>query len=382
MIHPNRPFIRSIGMMIGAIIGVGVFGLPYAFAQSGFSIGLFQLLFIGGMLVTLQLMLGEIVVQTKGQHRLVGYIDIYLGRFWKWVTTLALGFGIWGAMLAYMVVGGTFLSLLLSPLFGGSPTLYAYLIAGVASGFIYRGLGFASKIEYIIVSILLFLFVFIILSSLPHIQIEHYAAFDISQAFVPYGVILFALAGMGIVPELKDVLGKRNEKKLASVIIIAMAIIISLYALFSFAVVGVTGLSTTEAAFDGLVPLLGPSFGTVALLLASLTILSIYMVLGIQLLNTFKFDFDLNHMLSWIVVCVIPVIFFSLGLRDFIDIIGFVGTIFGGVLGIMIAVSYWVLRRRGVCSSHQCINFPAPLTSLIVLIFTLGIVWEIYKLFV
>ena len=45
-------------------------------------------------------------------------------------------------------------------------------------------------------------------------------------------------------------------------------------------------------AFEGLVPDLGTTFLVVATLLGSLTILSIYMVLGIELLNTFKFDFN------------------------------------------------------------------------------------------
>src|SRR3989338_4596065 len=108
------PFFRSLGMMIGAIIGVGIFGLPYAFAQSGFAIGLLELFILGSFLTILQLMFGEVVVQTPGTHRLVSYIGLYLGPVWKWVALLAFDLGIWGAMLAYMVVGGEFLHALLS----------------------------------------------------------------------------------------------------------------------------------------------------------------------------------------------------------------------------------------------------------------------------
>ena len=37
-------FFRSLTVMMGGIMGVGVFGLPYAFTQSGFTVGLLQLL--------------------------------------------------------------------------------------------------------------------------------------------------------------------------------------------------------------------------------------------------------------------------------------------------------------------------------------------------
>lgn len=364
-------------MMIGAIIGVGVFGLPYAFAQAGLALGLVELFFLGGMLVVLQLMLGEIVAQTPGHHRLVNYIGIYSGQMWKWVTLAALSFGIWGAMLAYMIVGGTFLHLLLSPALGGDPAMYSYALALLASTLVFGGLALASRIEYFVVGALLFLFTFIILASLPLVEVSHYTTLHLEGFFIPYGVILFSLAGMGIVPELKDVLGKKHQRLLSPVIVTGMVVILTLYALFAIAVVGVTGGDTSSMAFDGLVPHLGQTFRVVATLLGSLTILSIYMVLGIELLNTFKFDFNLRHRTAWVLVCAVPVILFAVGMREFVDIIGFVGSVFGGVLGILVALSYWSMRRRGLCKTHHCINFPAPLTGMIVAIFAAGIIFEV-----
>ncbi|MDG1950529.1 MAG: aromatic amino acid transport family protein, partial [bacterium] len=66
MKHPNIRFLRSVGMMIGAIVGVGVFGLPYAFSQSGFPLGIIELIVVGGLLVIMQLMFAEVAVQTPG----------------------------------------------------------------------------------------------------------------------------------------------------------------------------------------------------------------------------------------------------------------------------------------------------------------------------
>jgi tyrosine-specific transport protein len=382
MVHPNRPFLRSVGMMIGAIVGAGVLGLPYAVAQGGFALGLLELLLLGALLVVLQLMLGEIVVQTPGHHRLVNYIGIYTGRFWKGVTLIALALGVWGAMLAYMLVGGTFLHLLLSPVFGGDPALYSYILATLASISVFGGLFFASHIEYWVVGALLFLFIFIMLASAPFIDFSHYTTVNLKNFFIPYGVILFSLSGMGIVPELKDVLGEKHRRLLSPVIVTGMGIIVMLYALFAFVVVGVTGTDTSFMAFDGLVPYLGETFRVVTTLLGSLIILSIYMVLGVELLNTFKFDFNLRHRTAWFLVCVVPLALFAVGMREFINIIGFVGSVFGGILGILVALSYWRMRRRGICRTHHCIHFPAPLTWLLITILAAGILWEVVVMLV
>ncbi len=367
-------------MMIGAIVGVGVFGLPFAFAQSGFALGLLELLFLGGLLVCLQLMLAQIVVQTPGHHRLAYYVGLYQGRGWKWVTLIALSFGIWGAMLAYMVAGGTFLHLLLSPWLGGEPMVYSYLLGAGASILIIGGLTLASRIEYAVVGALLFLFAFIILASAPEIDVSNFSTLDLGKFFLPYGVILFSLSGMGIVPELKDILGKAHQRQIAPVIVLSMTVIIALYAAFAFAVVGVTGSSTTPMAFEGLVPVLGNTFRVAATLLGSLTILSIYLVLGIELLNTLKFDFSLRHRTAWFIVCAVPLVLFGFGMREFIDIIGFAGSVFGGGLGILVALSYGTMRRRGLCPTPHCINFPASLTWLIIAVLGAGIAWEIVPL--
>lgn len=378
VIHPNVKVLRAIGMMIGAIVGVGVFGLPYVFAQAGFAIAMLELLVMGFLLTILQLMQAEVAIQTGGHHRLVGYVRRYLGKSWSWVAILALAAGIWGAMIAYLIVGGNFLFLLVSPVLGGHEFWYSLAIGVIASLFIYRGLRFASKIEIIVIAALLFLFLFIILASLPFIHVNAYVPISIDRAFLPYGVILFALAGAGIVPEIRDVLGKRYESKLGFVIVTGMAIIILLYVLFSAAVLGVTGSATTPVAFDGLMPMLGDTFRIVATFLGTLTILSIYHMLGIELLNTFRFDFRLSHKIAWAIVTFLPVVVYLSGAREFIEVIGFVGSVFGGALGILMALTYLKMKKSSVCQDRHCLNFPDGATWLLILLFIVGILFEIF----
>jgi amino acid permease len=276
-------------------------------------------------------------------------------------------------MLAYMVVGGQFLSLVT----GSASLAYPYLIGIAAAVLISGGLRLASRTEVCVVIILLFLFAFVILASVPHISPNAFFTLQPSNWFVPYGVLLFALSGFAIVPEMKDFLGGRHKRELARAIVMAMSVIVVLYACFSLAVVGVTGDTTTQVAFDGLARTLGPTFSFLAPLLGVMTVLSIYMILGMELLNILKFDFRLSHGQAWFATSLMPLLLFALGMREFIAIIGFVGSIFGGLIAILIVMSYVIMRRRGLCKEPHCINFPAVLTWMLIVVFLVGILLEI-----
>lgn len=364
--------------MIGAIVGVGVFGLPFVFAQAGIGVGILELIFVGAMLTILQLMQAEVAIQTPGKKRLAGFVRQYLGRRWAWLAVAALSAGIWGAMIAYMIVGGNFLFVLLSPVIGGTEFFYSLVIAALAGFLIYRGLKFASRVEITIVGALLFLFLFITLASVPFIRFSSYTSPTTQNFFLPYGVILFALAGVGIVPEMRDVLGARLKYRLGQAVMIGMAIIVALYLLFSVAVVGVTGLQTTPVAFDGLIPVLGSTFRIVASALGSLTILSIFFILGIELLNTFRVDFRLPHPISWGLVMIVPVMLFLLGAREFINVIGFVGSVFSGAIGILVALTYQRMKKSPFCKERTCLHVPDPVVWGLICLFILGMFIEIF----
>lgn len=382
MNHPDVKFLRAVGMMIGGVVGVGVFGLPFAFAESGFVLGLLELFVIGVVLLMVQFMYAELTLQTEGSHRLVGYVEMYLGKKWAWFSTAAVCASVWGAMLAYMIIGGKFLSLILSPVFGGSVALYSYVVGIIAALLIYRGLQFASKLEVFVILGLLFLFVFIIALSIPYIQINHLATINPTKWFLPYGIILFSLSSIGIVPEMRDVLGLRAKKQLGKAVLIGITTVVILYGLFAFAVVGVTGPATTGAAFDGLVQIFGTSFRLIASILGFMTILSIFMMLGISLQNIFKFDLRCSRTVSFFLTITVPFLLFAFGVREFIDLVGFIGSVFGGMLGIFIVLCYLKLKKESVCKEHHCLNLPNALSWIAILFFLGGIIFTLSKFLV
>ncbi len=364
--------------MIGGVIGVGVFGLPYAFAKSGYAIGLLELLVVGGLLLALQLMYAEVAVQTYGHHRIVGYMRIYLG---EWAGRLAAflfaAYG-WGAMVAFMLIGGTFLHTLLSPLLGGGVWWYQLAMAVIAAALSFRGVSHLARLELFVVCGLLFLFGFIILASLPHLALANLVVVHAETWFAPYGVLFFALSGLGVIPELKDILGKRQAHRLPQAVVVGMSVIVLLYALFTFAVVGVTGAGTTEAALTGLGGVLGWTFTVVGTLLGAVAVVSIFSVLATELQSTFRFDYRLSLRRAWLLTFSVPVILFLLGMHEFIQLIGFLGAVFGGIIGILVILMYERMRRSGVCKTHRCFKVPTAVSLLLILVFIAGIVQTIF----
>lgn len=380
--HPNMPMIRAVGSMIGAVVGVGIFGLPYAFAQSGFLIGVIELIFIGLLVFSLQLMFADVVIRTPGKHRLVGLIARYLGPGWGYAVTPVFAASLWGAMLAYMIVGGDFLFNLFGSVFGGPPVAYALAMAVIAALLTYRGVSFLVRLEVFIVGCLLFLFVFMFFASVPNIHPGNLLTVDLAKAWIPYGVILFSVSGLGIIPEMKHILGAKNEHRLPQAIFTAMAVILLMYGLFALAIVGVTGSETTEAAFDGLVPVLGPTFRIAAALLGSIVVSSIFSILAVELQGVLRYDYGFSLHRAWFVTLAVPVALYLLGVREFIGLVGFVGAVFSGLLALFMIAAYERMRRSPACAHRPCLQIPRGVSLALALVFAGGAIIQIVTMFV
>src|SRR3989338_10795092 len=120
-------FLKALAVFAGTIIGVGIFGLPYVASKAGFFIVLIYFLVMAFIAIAIHLIFGKVVLGTEPLYRLPGFVGEYMGSNWKKITLLTLGSGLIGALLAYLIVGGTFLQFLLSPYLGGGNSIYTLL---------------------------------------------------------------------------------------------------------------------------------------------------------------------------------------------------------------------------------------------------------------
>lgn len=367
-------FIRAVATMVGSVVGVGVFGLPYVFAQAGYVTGLIVLIVLAATMVGVLFMYADVVTHTPGDHRFAGNVEAYLGKTWARVATMTLAFGFWGAMLAYLVAGGRLFSVLFGLEGATAETLLGLCVAALVAALSYRGLRFVARLEVWMLALLAFLFLFIVLAALPHAEVSRLAVAASDDGVLGlYGVVFFSLTGgISAIPEMHALLGKRDSLPYA--VFVGMMCVATLYAVFTFAVVAATGMRTSEFALDALVPLIGDSFRVVGVSLAIVSILSIFLLGSVELQNSLRYDNRLSRLSAWALAVGVPVVLYLAGLRSFIGILGFIGAVFAGVNGILVSATYEKMRASKICREHVCLEVPRFVTLGLVILYLSGIV--------
>jgi tyrosine-specific transport protein len=363
--------IKALAVFVGTIIGVGVFGLPWVGAKSGFLALIFYFLLLSTVVIIVHLMFGEVCLGTKGIHRLPGYVKEYLGENWKNFSLFNTCLGLFGAQLAYLIVGGEFLRSLFSSYLGGNNLIYTLVFFALGSYLIFRGIKSISFCEFLILIFFFFVIVFFLIKAFPFITIKNFSGINFRFLAYPYGIILFSLWGSAIIPEIKEIL-KGRHKDLRKVIIFGILISGLVYLVFSFAVIGVSGNLTSKEAFSGLVPFLGTNivrFGVVFGLFASF---SSFLTLGLTLKKIFFYDLSLSSNRSFLLATFLPLVLFLLGLRQFIDVISFTGALSLGCEGLIIVLLYKRFLERKGAKKMNAFYYLLPL------FFVLGIFVEIF----
>ena len=375
----NNSFVLALSTLVGTIIGAGIFGVPYVVAKSGFLPAIFYFLVLGAAVMLLHLSFGEIALRTKEKARLIGYSKKYLGNTARAFATFSTIFGIAGSLLAYTILGGNFLFLMFGSLIPFSETTFALLFWLVLSFFIVRGIQLIAKAEFLM-NIALFVTIGIIFFfAAPHVKPSQFILFDSSNLFLPYGVILFALAGWPAIPEIADFFKKDREKKqLDNLIVWASLITASLYFLFALFVVGVSGVNTTPDALQGLEPFLGKGIVVLGAFFGLVAIAASFLVLGNYLKNSLRYDFKIPYLPSAAIAIFTPLIFFLLGFREFIVVLGIVGVVIGAIEGTLIVLAYQKAKEKGDRIPEYALRLPRYVPLLVALILVGGAVGALF----
>jgi len=358
--------IYAIAILSGTIIGAGIFALPYITLKVGVWVMLGYFLILGALVFLIHLFFGELSLKTPDFKRLPGFAKFHLGNWGEKVAYISTILGIFGAILAYLIIGGEFLTELLSPIFGGgSNILYTLLYFSLGASLIFFGIRAISKIEFW--GLILFFFVLILMffRGFPQIQIQNlFPASDFSKFFLPYGPILFSLWGATLIPEVEEMLGKEKHL-LKKVIAISILIPVLIYLFFIFLILGITGNQTTETALSGLKNFLGGGMVSLAFFFGVLTTFTSFITLGLTLRKVFWYDLKIEKNLAWAITCFVPLFLFLIGIKSFIPVISFLGGVMLGVDGILILLMYQKISEK------KLLTYP------LILVLLGGIIYEI-----
>ncbi|MFH1582310.1 MAG: aromatic amino acid transport family protein [bacterium] len=373
MLGFNKNSVFALFIFIGSTVGAGIFGIPYVVSKSGAALAIFYFLVLGGVMLLLNLFFGEIFLRTKENCRLAGLARKYLGKNYGRLTTFSVFVGLTGALLAYIILGGKFLSILLSFKISVDPFYCSLFFGLILIPFIFRGVKIIAPVE-IFTNVVFFIIIFVIfILGFPKIQLHNFSLVEIPNILLPYGVILFSLAGFAAIPEAEAVLKTPEEKKnLKKIIILSFAIIISLYALFAFVVVGISGSDTSVDVFQGLIPFLGPEIIFIGSLAAFITLADSFLIIALCLKNNLVYDQKMPKLLANSLVTFLPIALFLIGLRGFIEVIGFLGTLIGVVEGVIIILLFKKAKELGNHQPEYAITVPKIVLFLCAVFLILG----------
>ena len=366
------PLFQSISTMVGTIIGAGILGIPFVFAKAGFWTGAVVLAFITFAMISMKLIFGEITLRTYGKHQISGYVEKYLGTFWKNFTSIILIISVAGSLLAYFIGVGQ----VLSEVFSGTSLMWGLIFYIVASALLYFGIKLIKNIEFILTGFIFLIVLVILFLSHAHFEINNLASFDFSKLLIPYGVVLFACSGIMAIPEVRQILF-RKEYLFKKAIFLGALIPSIIYFIFAWIVVGVSGLDTTEVATIGLGKVVGPEILIIGNIFAFFTMSTSFLTLGLGLKETLHFDFKMKHLYSWLLTILIPIIIYFLGFTDFISTLAIVGALGFGINGIIYIVCYWFARKHGRRRPEYVLpkSFVLPVSILLALVFLGGLIY-------
>ena len=365
-------FLEAIAATIGTMIGAGVLGLPYVVSKVGLPLGLTMLLLLGVAALILNLMFTEVVLRTTASHQIAGYAKKYLGLIPYRFETLATIIGTYGALTAYLIGEGK----VLSTLFGGKEMTYSLIFFVVLSLLLLLEIKTIKIFGLIIVCCLLLVVLAIVILGGTSLKFANVNYTEISNIFIPYGVILFAYGGTAAVVTVRQIL-RRNEKKIMPAVLIGTLIAMIIYVVFTVVVVGITGKATTEVATVGLGQALGPSMLLFGNLFALFAMGSVFLNGGLILREFYQYDFRIHKIWAWLLVISVPLILYLFVAQDFVRTMGVAGGLAYGITGIVIVSLFWKAKKKGDRKPEFSLPRLKIVGSVLILTFVLGMIYTL-----
>lgn len=348
-----RKSAATVAMLLGSVVGVGIFSLPYVYQQTIPNAVFFLLLTAALILIEYFLFIDLVTEPGMGFHQLPGIIEKLFGRSAKTISGIVLLLGRIGILFLYTLVISDFSSQLINNIFSIEvpTTIITVGVVLLCSLLIRKKLSVISKVQsgltytkILLITIISAVGLFLIAKINPDPFSKLNLTFAPANSSLVenlrllgtiYGVSFAALSGVAAVPVLKEMLPDRNA--LYRVVIIATAIAVLLYMLFSVFVI----LGSSAVTPDSLAGLGSAWWVNLLLIAGLLCVVTAYIGIGAGTFIIFNQEYKLDPVLSWGLTLFPPLALFLAGLRDFTSAVSVIGGVTGASEGIMIIASYW-----------------------------------------
>ena len=321
----NIGFWKVAAILAAATLGDGVFALPFVFIQSGWLLSILYLLALATIVVTAHVVYLKTLEKVDEKERLLGLARKYFGEKGFWVGFVAIVVGLLLTLVVYLILGAQFIKILFPSALPGGPLLVFWMLATL--------LVFASDrhivgLELVGVFCTSCIIILIFVTALPNVTFAGIQAITGKNLFLPFGVILFELAGWtGIEPAYET--RKRSGRKYDPWRALALGTFAAA-ALSLMFIAGVLGSSSSHITPDTISGLSDwPLWKRDALALLGLCAVStVFMPIAREIKNSLEKDLRWNKHYSRGLIILAPVACILLGLNNFLVVVGLVGGVF------------------------------------------------------
>ncbi len=360
--------------MIGTIIGAGIFALPAAFAVVGFWPGtLLYWTLAAAVLLTHQLYAGLLLASRK-PVRLTGLVNQHLDPVFHSIAAITYPLQIVASNYAYLILGGEFFAILANASGIHLPVVLWQLlfwIGGAATVLI--GMKAVIKInDYASAAKVTALLLAVVIAA-PFVDVSLGKALSWDGWFLPFGVFLFSLSGLNAVGEVVEIAKRKSVDVYLAVGIgtIVSAVLSWLFGVIMyFAARGYPVRTTAE-----LISILPSGWALLIPLLGLLAVMTAYLNTAEDLHETLQLDFKLDKKMSAGLALGVPFILLLVLSRDFLNTIGFIGSVFVGINGLLVcALAFRSFERERRASTRMIALFGI---IMLMTVFLFGLVQKI-----
>ncbi|MFA5936154.1 MAG: aromatic amino acid transport family protein [Patescibacteria group bacterium] len=345
MLRTRSPFLSAFLVLVGTIIGAGVFGVPLVFSRMGLLVG--SLAFWGVALLVLasHLLFAEVIARDGKQRRLPGYVGNVLGRWAEHAAVISHSFHLIGSNLAYLILGGEFLAVLTASVLPNVHVIgwqTVFWVGGAVT--VLAGIHVMTRVESFMAWIEISSMALIAGLAFFFIKYPVTVSLDWSQATVGLGVFLFALSGLSVMPEVYELTGRRigltRRVTIASTALTAL--LTWLFGIGMYLAAGGRELGT--AAEIALI--LPPGIGWLIPFFGFFAVATSYLTTAFDLRAMCVYDLKWRSSVASLLALGTPFALLFFTTRNFFTTIDVVGAIFSGTNALLITLVAFVLMRR------------------------------------
>jgi amino acid permease len=362
-----RFFLEEVGIISATTIGAGMFALPYVVLKAGWLAGIFYLIVFSAAFTVVHAIYFAALRRVKERERIVGLARKLLPRPLAAAAFVTIILGQLLTLVAYIILGGSLLEAAFPAFQGEIGVALFWLVASLP---ILLSIGRLAAAETLGAVVMAAIALFIFARGDIAAALGRVPVLDLGNIALPFGPVLFALAGWTAVEPVYDI--ERSAARFSSrraQLALAAGTILSavVYALFTLGILG-TAPAITSDTFSGLQ---GWPLSLIALLgaLGICAIWTSYVAIGREV-EYALIDAKWRRWAAFSATLFLPLILVLAGVKSFLGVVGFVG-------GVLVSVNYLIIVLIGGRLLHPTGARRALLYALAA-IFLLAALYEIY----